>query len=183
MKNGLKFATLIVLLMLASPAAAAEKASESGPRPAVTPMAAASDIVEFRLIRADSMTLTRQEGKPQVFQGSVDVILVDEDGEETGIKAEKMTIYYEQDLKKVAKIEIEGRVKITRLGAVATTELAVYRGDKNIIELLVDPHVKDSRGELSANKITILLDSDEVVADGDVRGVVYAEALQGASSK
>ena len=51
------------------------------------------------------------------------------------------------------------------------------------MELLVDPYVKDSRGKLSANRITIFIDSDEVVAEGNVRGIVYPEALEEATGK
>lgn len=165
-------AAVVIAVSPAFPVAAADKALDAGLSPE------ARDIEEFRLIHADSMTLTRQEDKPQVFEGSVHIILVDEADEETEIKAEKITIFYEQDLKKVRKIEAEGRVKVSRLGTVTTTELAVYRGDENVIELLIDPHVKDARGELSANKITIYLDTDEVVAEGNVRGIVYPKAFE-----
>lgn len=151
--------------------------------PAVDLGAETADIEEFRLVHADSMTLTRQKEKPQVFQGAVDIILVDDAGEETQIKAEKITIFYEQDLKRIRRIEAEDRVRISRLGTLATTELAVYSGDKNIIELLIDPYIKDARGELSANKITVNLDTDEVVAEGNVRGVVYTEAFEEATAK
>jgi len=136
------------------------------------------DIEEFRLIHADVMTLTRQKDKPQVFEGSVHIILVDEAGVETDIKAEKITIFYEQDLKKLKRIEAEGKVRVDRLGTQASTELAVYRGKENIMELLIDPHVKDARGELSANKITIYLETDDVVAEGNVRGIVYPQAFE-----
>jgi len=141
------------------------------------------EVEEFRLIHADSMTLTRQKGKPQVFDGAVDIIMVDKQNNETRIRAERITIYYEQDLKKIQKVQAEGRVKVHRLGTEATTDLAVYRGDRNIIELLKDPHVKDSRGELAANKITIFMDSDEVVAEGNVRGIVYPEAIEKAKTE
>ncbi len=175
MRTGIWLAILITAAALAFPAMAAEKKSEGGKISALAPTT--PDVEEFRLIHADSMTLTRQKDKPQVFQGAVDIIMLDKAGDETRIKADKLTIYYEADLKKIDKIEAEGRVKVNRLGTVATTELAVFRGAKNIIELLVDPHVKDSRGELSANRITILLDSDEVLAEGNVRGVVYPESF------
>jgi len=177
MKIGLRSATFLAALMLCSTVSAADDSLGIG----LTPDA--PGIEEFRLIHADSMTLTRQSDKPQVFKGSVDIILVDEAGDESEIKAEKITIFYEQDLKKIEKIEAEGRVRISRLGTVATTELAVYRGDKNVVELLIDPHVKDSRGELSANKITVLLGSDEVIAEGNVRGIVYTEAFEEATAK
>lgn len=138
----------------------------------------AGDIEEFRLIHADMMTLTRQKDKPQVFEGDVHIVLVDEADEETEIKAEKITIFYEQDLKKMRRIEAEGKVRVNRLGTQASTELAVYRGKENVLELLIDPHVKDARGELSASKITIYLDTDEVVAEGNVRGIVYPKAFE-----
>jgi lipopolysaccharide transport protein LptA len=172
MKAFIRLAAFIAVLALFSAARAADEP------PGVGLAADAQDIEEFRLIHADSMTLTRQSDKPQIFKGSVDIVLVDEAGEETGIKAEKLTIYYEQDLKKIEKIEAEGQVKISRLGSVATTELAVYRGDKNTMELIINPHVRDSRGELSANKITVYLETDEVVAEGNVRGIVYTEAFE-----
>ncbi|MBI5116256.1 hypothetical protein HZA56_07250 [Candidatus Poribacteria bacterium] len=142
-----------------------------------------SEMEELRLIHADSMTLTRQKSKPQVFQGAVDIAMVGKDGNETRIKAAKVTVYYDQTLKKVERIEAEGRVRITRLDTVATTELAVYRGNKNTIELLIDPHVKDSRGELSANKIIVHMDTDEVVAEGNVRGIVQPAAFEEATKK
>jgi lipopolysaccharide transport protein LptA len=141
------------------------------------------DIEEFKLIHADSMTLTRQKDKPQVFQGAVDIILVDKEGNESRIEAEKLTIYYDQEIKKVQRMEAEGKVRIARQGSMATTDLAVYRGEQNVIELLIDPHVKDSRGELTANKITLFLDSDRVVAEGNVRGVVYPEAFEEEKTK
>ena len=175
MRTGIWLAILITAAALAFPVMAAEKKSESGQASAL--LSKTPDVEEFRLIHADSMTLTRQKDKPQVFQGAVDIIMLDKAGDETRIKADKLTIYYEADLKKIERIEAEGRVKVNRLGTVATTELAVFRGEKNIIELLVDPHVKDSRGELSANRITILLDSDEIIAEGNVRGVVYPESF------
>jgi lipopolysaccharide export system protein LptA len=175
MKPALLFviaAALAIIVAPAYPAIAEDDQLVGGLAPE------AGDIQEFKLIHADMMTLTRQEDKPQVFKGSVHIVLVDEAGEETEIKAEKITILYEQNLKEVRRIEAEGRVKVSRLGSVATTELAIYRGDENVIEMLIDPHIKDSRGELSANKIVIHLDTDEVVAEGNVRGVVYTEAFE-----
>ena len=136
------------------------------------------DIQEFKLIHADSMTLTRHKDKPQLFKGAVHIVLVDAEDEETDIKAEKLTIYYEQDLKEIERIEAEGRVRVSRLGSVASTERAVYRGDKNQIELLVNARVKDSRGELRADKITVYLDTDDVEAEGNVRGIVYTDAFE-----
>ena len=176
------FALITVLAMLCLPIVPALAADESEKATDVF-AAEAADIEEFRLIHADSMTLTRKQDEPQVLEGSVDIILTDKEDHETRIKADKMTIYYKQDLRKVQKIEAEKSVEISRLGTVATTELAVYQSDKNIIELLKEPHVKDSRGELSADKITILIDSDKVVAEGNVKGTVYPEALEKATTK
>ncbi len=173
----------LFVVFLAFPVVAASETPEPGPKPEAGLTARLPEIEEVRLIHADSMTLTRQKTKPQVFQGAVDIIMVDKAGDESRIKAEKITIYYKQDLKKIERLEAEGRVRINRLGTEATTELAVYRGDQNVIELLKDPHVKDSRGELAANKITIFMDSDEVVAEGNVRGIVYPEAFEESTAK
>lgn len=181
MRTGIWLAILITVVALAFPAMAVEEKSEGGQASALAP--AAPEVEEFRLIHADSMTLTRQKDKPQVFKGAVDIIMLDKSGDETRIKADKLTIYYQADLKKIERIEAEGRVQINRLGTVARTELAVFRGSKNIIELLVDPYVKDSRGELSANRITIFLDSDEVIAEGNVRGIVYPDTIGEATDK
>ena len=175
--------SLAGILLLAFSAAAADETPETGRTSSTQLTSKMAAIQELKLIHADTMTLTRQKEKPQVFKGSVDIIMVDEAGLETSIKTDKMTIYYKEDLKKVERIEAEGRVRISRLGTVATTALAVYRGDKNVMELLIDPHVKDSRGELSANRISIFMDSDEVVAEGNVRGVVYPETLEEETAK
>lgn len=183
MKSRFFLAVMLLVFLFSCPGFAAGESSESDVGPLAGLGQSTADIDEFRLVHADRMTLTRQEGKPQIFKGSVEIVMVDKEMAETNIKAEKITIYYKQDLKKIERIEAEGRVKVSRLGAVATTELAVYRGDKNTMELLVDPHVKDSRGELSANKITIFLDTDEVVAEGNVRGFVEPEAFEEASSE
>ncbi len=175
MKPALLFvvvAALVLAVAPISPAIAEDDSAVAGFAPE------AGDIQEFKLIHADTMTLTRQEDKPQVFEGSVHIILVDESGEETEIKAEKITIFYAQNLREVRRIEAEGRVKVSRLGAVATTGLAIYRGGENVIEMLIDPCVKDTRGELCANKISIYLETDDVVAEGNVRGVVYTEAFE-----
>ena len=174
MKPGLLSVVITAAFLIMTPAMPVIAAD--APEIGLTPQA--GDIEEFRLIHADMMTLTRQKEKPQVFEGAVHIILVDEADEETEIKAEKITIFYEQDLKKLRRIEAEGKVRVNRLGTQASTELAVYRGEENIMELLIDPHVKDERGELSANKITIYLDTDEVVAEGNVRGIVYPEAFE-----
>jgi lipopolysaccharide export system protein LptA len=174
---------VIIMLLLPLPARATDEGVD-GEREAADKLApGAPDIEEFRLIHADSMTLTRQENEPQIFKGAVDIIMVGKDGLETRIKAGKLTIYYEQNLRKVRRIEVEENVEIHRLGTVATTQRAVYQGDKNIIELLVKPIVKDSRGELSADRITIFADSDKVVAEGNVKGIVYPEALEEAAPR
>jgi lipopolysaccharide export system protein LptA len=174
MKCGLLSVVIAAALLITVPAVpvVAADAPEIGLAPEV------GDIEEFRLIHADIMTLTRQKDKPQVFEGDVHIILVDEADVETEIKAGKITIFYEEDLKKLRRIEAEKKVRVNRLGTQASTELAVYHGDKNVMELLIDPHVKDARGELSANKITIYLDTDDVVAEGNVRGIVYPEAFE-----
>jgi lipopolysaccharide transport protein LptA len=188
MKIRLWCAALVMVLLLPLAAFAADNRpaekqapEKQGPETGLVPQM--ESIEEFRLVHADSMTLTRQKSKPQVFKGAVDIVLLDKAGNETGIKADKITVYYEQDLRKLDKIEAEGHVVITRLGTVATTELAVYRGDQNTIELLVDPHVKDSRGELNANKITIHLDSNEVVATGNVKGFLRPESFEKVTAK
>ncbi|MBI4830139.1 MAG: hypothetical protein HY801_00990 [Candidatus Lindowbacteria bacterium] len=181
MKSASRVAAFLLLLFVALPAAAANEEPKTEPTGLAVPKV--GEIEELRLIHAESMTLTRQKSKPQVFQGAVDIAMVGKDGNETRIKAEKVTVYYDQSLKKVEKIEAEGRVKITRLDTVATTELAVYRGNKNTMELLKDPHVKDTRGELSANKITVFLDTNEVVAEGNVRGIVHPATFEEATTR
>jgi lipopolysaccharide export system protein LptA len=170
----------LILLILLSAVPAAIAAEDTGAAREGIPGLPESlpQIETFKLIHADSMTLTRQKDKPQVFEGAVDIVLIDKDGTETGIAAEKITAYYEPDLREISRIEAEGRVKVRRLDAVATTELAVYRADKRLIELLESPHVRDARGELSANKITVHLDTNDVVAVGNVRGIVYPAALE-----
>jgi len=175
MKIGYPAAVLIAVVAFVLPASLHAAAEDA---PGAELIRRGGDIEEFRLIHADTMTLTRQKEKPQVFQGSVDIVLRDEAGEETGIKADKITIFYEQDLKEIRKIEAEGKVEIARLGTLATADLAVYDGEKNTIELLENPHIKDSRGELNADKITVYLDTDDVVAEGNVRGIVYTEAFE-----
>jgi lipopolysaccharide transport protein LptA len=173
--------TLTVLIALTPAPAGTEPApSETGEGPADIG-AVMPEVEEFRLIHADTMTLTRQKSKPQVFKGAVDIVMIDKGGAETRIEAQKITIYYQQDQKKLDRMEAEGQVKITRAGTVATTELAIYRGEKDLIELLVDPHVKDSRGELTANKISIYMQTDEVVAAGNVRGLLHPESFEKAS--
>jgi lipopolysaccharide export system protein LptA len=167
------------LLVLSAYAPAAEEHPASAPAAHPTdPATVLPEVQEFRLIHADSMTLTRRKDKPQVFQGAVDIVMLDKAGSETEIQAEKITIHYEQDLRRINRMEAEGRVKIIRAGTVATTELAVYRGEKDMIELLIDPHVKDSRGELTANKISIFMKTDEVVAAGNVRGLLYPKSFE-----
>jgi lipopolysaccharide transport protein LptA len=183
MNRTLVVVVFAVLCTLIRPVLAAEDATEPERKTADRLTPETADIEEFRLIHADSMTLTRQKDEPQVFKGSVDIIMIDKDAQEMRIKAEKITIYYEQTEKKVQKIEAEGDVEIRRLGTVATTDLAVYHGDKNIIELLIDPYVKDARGELRAQKITIFADSDRVVAEGSVSGTVYPEAVERAPTR
>ncbi|RJP22837.1 MAG: hypothetical protein C4520_07365 [Candidatus Abyssobacteria bacterium SURF_5] len=165
-----------LMLFLSQAAAAAEQKQTDAPADAVLP-----EIEEFRLIHAETMTLTRQKSKPQVFEGDVDIIMTDEAGNETQIQAQKITIYYKQDQKKLDRMEAEGQVKIKRAGTVATTELAVYRGDSDLIELLIDPHVKDARGEVIANKISIFMKTDEVVATGNVRGLLHPKTFEQAS--
>ena len=172
-----------IALALLTPLAAPVFAANPSPNPASTAQPAglqstSPEVEEFRLIHADSMTLTREKEKPQVFQGAVDIIMVDKLKNETRIEAEKVTIYYVQNLKQVDRMEAEGHVKITRAGTVATTELAVYHGQKDLIELLVDPHVRDARGELTANKISILMQSGEVVAAGNVRGLLHPGSFE-----
>lgn len=180
---------LVALALLASIAALCDTgvspvfAANADPNPAPGVQSAGlqttiPEVEEFRLIHADSMTLTREKEKPQVFQGAVDIIMIDKAKAETRIEAEKVTIYYLQDQKRVDRMEAEGHVKITRAGTVATTELAVYYGQKDLIELLVDPHVRDARGELTANKISILMQSGEVVASGNVRGLLHPESFE-----
>jgi lipopolysaccharide transport protein LptA len=174
---------LIVLVLLSCTAAQTFAATEPAKAAAPGSLLSATDSIgpeveEFRLIHADSMTLTRQKEKPQVFKGAVDIIMLDKAGTETRIEAEKVTLYYQQDQKKMDRMEAEGHVKITRAGTIATTELAVYHSDKDVIELLLDPHVKDSRGELTANKISIFMQGGEVVASGNVRGLLHPASLE-----
>lgn len=183
MRKEILRAALIVLCLFAVPAVAAGEAAEPTKDVEGKPVPDIAEIEEFRLIHADSMTLTRRKEQPQVFEGSVDIIMVDKEGQETRIKADKMTIYYDQDLRKLQRIEAERNVEIHRLGTIATTQSAVYQGDTNTIELLVTPHVKDSRGELNADKITIFVDSDKVVAEGNVKGIVYPETVEKAAAR
>ena len=181
MKIRLWMAPLVALMVLSPFPAASEPASPEAAAPSATMDEMIPEVEEFRLIHADSMTLTRQKNKPQVFKGAVDIVMIDKEGAETRIEAQKITIYYQQDEKKIDRMEAEGQVKITRAGTVATTELAVYRGEKDLIELLIDPHVKDARGELTANKISINMQTDEVVAAGNVRGLLHPESFEKAS--
>jgi lipopolysaccharide transport protein LptA len=183
MKKHILVAAFAVLCFLALPVFADEDTNSTDREPPDTLAPEASDFEQFRLVHADSMTLTQQEDEPQIFKGAVDIVMVGTDKTETRIKAEIITVHYQQDVKRVREVQAEGKVEIQRLGTVATTERAVFRGDENIIELLVKPHVKDSRGEITADRITIFADSDKVVAEGNVKGTVYPEAIEEATAK
>lgn len=179
MKTRLWLILFVLLFCTAAQAFAATEPAKDAPADQLSAAdSIAPEVEEFRLIHADSMTLTREKEKPQVFKGAVDIIMLDQGGNETRIEAEKVTLYYQQDQKKMDRMEAEGHVKITRAGTVATTELAVYHSDKDVIDLLLDPHVKDSRGELIANKISIFMQGGEVVASGNVRGLLHPASFE-----
>lgn len=135
--------------------------------------AARWEFKELQLINADVMTLSGQPNEPQVFKGNVELLVVGERFNNLSLKADKVDVHYSQDARQVSKVVAEGHVVITRNGSRATTELAVFHIDTNRLELLVDPKVVDAQGEITANKMTLHIDTDTVVAEGNVKGVLY----------
>lgn len=136
-----------------------------------------SEVAEVRLQHADSMIVTRDPDKPQVFQGNVDVVIVDQSSREARLRAMKISIYYLQKSQEVDRLVAEGQVILTRDDLVATTELAVYDGKQNTVDLLEENHIKDVRGELTADRIRVHLETNQVTAEGNVHGVVYPKHI------
>lgn len=136
-------------------------------------------IQEVKIIHADSMSLTWEEKEPQILKGKVKIQITDQQSQQFTIMADKISIYYLTKKKELEKVVAEGRVEIIRPeGNRATTELAVYHGRENKIELLIDPKVEDTRGEMTANKITINLETETALAEGNVKGIVYPERVE-----
>ena len=136
-----------------------------------------SQITEVRLVHADSMAVTQQAGAPQVFQGHVDVIVVDRERREARLKATKITILTVAGTKDVDRIVAEGRVVMKREGLTAKSELAVYDGRQGTVDLLQDNFLEDSRGQLTADRIRIYLESNRASADGNVRGIIFPQQV------
>lgn len=138
----------------------------------------ASDISEVRLIRADSMALTQSAGQPQVLNGDVEVVVVDTNQRESRINAMKISIFTAGKERQVDRLVAEGRVVMVREGLTAKTELAIYDGKQNTLDLLQDNYVHDARGELTADRIRVNLATNQVSAEGNVRGIVYPQAFE-----
>lgn len=136
-----------------------------------------TQISEVRLIHADSMAVTQKPAEPQVFQGHVDVIVVDRDRREARLKATKVTIFTIPGSRQVDRIIAEGGVVMVREGLTAKTELAVYDGRQGTVDLLQENYVEDARGQLTADRIRIYLETNQVSAEGNVRGIVFPQQL------
>jgi len=119
------------------------------------------------------MEVSQREGQPQVLQGNVDMTLVDRRDNSTRVQAQKITVFYDAKLGAADRIVAEGSVVITREDLVANTELMVYDSRQETVDLLEENLVRDKRGELTADRIRIHLRTDQVSAEGNVRGVVY----------
>lgn len=169
--RGLLAAVVLTALAGAGPAAAQE--TDAGQ----TLVPGGSEVREVRLQHADSMAVTRDPSKPQVFEGNVDVVVVDTRDQEARLQATKISIFYLPETRQVDRLIAEGNVIMTRESLRATTELCVYDGRANTVDLLEDNYIKDARGELTADRIRVDLESNQVQATGNVRGVVYPKRL------
>ena len=165
---------LVVALVVAVVSAGAQELDKLVP--------GGSNIAEVRLIRADSMSLTQREGEPQVLRGNVEVVIVERDKREARIRATKISIFTVGDPREFDRVVAEGHVVMEREGMLAKTELAIYDGRQSTVDLLEDNYVADARGELTADRIRINLVTNEVVAEGNVRGVVYPQELKSADN-
>lgn len=168
-------ATLLLVASAAAPARAQEGAAGTSRTETLIP--GGSSVAEVRLQHADSMAVTRDPSQPQVFQGNVDVVVVDRDQREARLQATKISIYYLPDTRQVDRLIAEGNVIVTRDSLRATTELAVYDGKASTVDLLEDNYIKDARGELTADRIRVFLQTNQVSATGNVRGVVYPQRI------
>ncbi len=140
-----------------------------------------SEIKEVRLIHADSMAVTQTPDEPQVFQGHVDIIVVGRDQREARLKATKVTIFTVEGSRQADRIVAEGRVVMMREGLTAKSELAVYDGRQGTVDLLQDNYVEDDRGQLTADRIRVYLETNRVSAEGNVRGVIFPKQLDTSS--
>ena len=142
-----------------------------------------SSISEVRLIQADSMALTQRPGEPQVLRGNVEIVIVDREKRESRIRAAKISIFTSEKPRRFERVVAEGRVIMEREGMTAKSELAVYDGRQGTVDLLEDNYIHDARGELTADRIRVNLNTNQVAAEGNVRGVIYPREFKSSDNE
>ncbi len=116
-----------------------------------------SDMVE---IEADRLDVNTQKGQA-VFQGNVKATKGD-----ILVKGETLTLLYDNTSQKVTTLIAENDVYVLWLDKEASCDKAVYKLDKNMMELTGDVIITKGEERLSGQKVFVDMASDKQVVEG-----------------
>ncbi len=116
-----------------------------------------SDMVEIEADRLDVSTIDGQA----VFQGNVKATRGD-----ILVKGETLTLFYDNKTQKVTSLIAEKNVYVLWQDKEASCNKAVYRLDRNLMELMGDVVITKGQERLSGQKVTIDMASDRQVVEG-----------------
>ncbi|MBI5642440.1 MAG: lipopolysaccharide transport periplasmic protein LptA [Deltaproteobacteria bacterium] len=154
-KTILLIPALLSLTVLASPAFAAKEkgAGKEAPRKPVT-------------VTSDTMEALANENIV-VFKGNVVAV------EDFTLCSDELEIRY-SDNKDVKEIEASGNVRIFQNDKASTSDKAVYNRVDRTIVLTGRPQVKQCTDLIKGDKITVFIDQDNALVEGEKGGRVKA---------
>ncbi len=144
---------IILILALSAPLAvvAKEKAGFKGDE---------ADKKTPLIVTSDQM-VTDNKNNMMIFTGKV----VAKKGKLT-VKADKMTVWSNEDQSDIAKIQAIGSVVITKGAKVATGEQAVYYADVKKIVLTGDPVLRDGKSTAVGERVIYFFDREDMIIVG-----------------
>ncbi len=112
-----------------------------------------------------------------IYKGQVVAVQAD-----ITMKSDKLTAYYEPDMKQLKEVVAEGNVHVTQADRVATGTKGMLNGEAQTITLTGNPVVRQGNSEVSGTRIIFFIEEDRAVAEGGaqqrVKATIFPEEFE-----
>jgi lipopolysaccharide export system protein LptA len=170
------FAVLSFLMVEPSSAQAAETTGKPGKETKKNGgLSFSANTKDPIFITSDHMEADRKKNT-LIYRGRVVTV----QGEMT-MNSERLTAYYDPEMKQLREVIAEGKVNVTQGDRVAIGAKAVFNQKDKTIILTGDPVVRQGNSQISGSRITFYIEQDRAVAEGGnqrVKATIFPEEFK-----